>query len=231
MKPAALASTTTLILCLSLHLPAQTAPSATPTQPTVSFLFDRPGVPVPHYLIHVQQDGTGTYQADIAQGISSASSMRVESAQHVDRPITLSSATTAKIFKAAHELKHFNVACASKAKNIADTGAKTLTYSGPDATGTCTFNFSENKNVVMLTDTFQGIAETLDEGRRIDFLHRYDRLGLDAEMDTLTQEVAAGRAIELAIIAPALTAVTTDEALIERVRQRAQKLLEQAKEK
>ena len=50
--------------------------------------------------------------------------------------------------------------------------------------GSCVYNYSDNKNVALLTDTFLGIAFTLDEGRKLDFLHRYDRLGLDAEMTT-----------------------------------------------
>src|SRR5205823_7571283 len=107
---------------------------------------------------------------------------------------------------------------ASKAKNIADTGKKTLTYTGPDGSGSCTYNYSENKTIDMLTNTFLAIAYTLDEGRRLEFLHRYDRLGLDAEMSLLLQEVGAGRALELGTIAPALAAIVDDTAVIQRVR-------------
>ena len=32
---------------------------------------------------------------------------------------------------------------------------------------------------------FLAIAFTMDEGRKLEFLHRYDRLGLDAEMNSL----------------------------------------------
>jgi hypothetical protein len=74
-----------------------------------------------------------------------------------------------------------------------------------------------------------GIAYTLDEGRRLEFLHRYDRLGLDAEMITLSQEVDAGRALELGTIAPTLAAIADDTAVLQRVRLRATRMLEQAK--
>jgi hypothetical protein len=67
----------------------------------------------------------------------------------------------------------------------------------------------------------------MDEGRRLEFLHRYDRLGLDAEMISLGQEVEAGRALELGTIAPALALIVDDTAVIQRVRLRAQKMLEQ----
>jgi hypothetical protein len=117
--------------------------------------------------------------------------------------------------------------CASKAKNIADTGKKTLTYTGADGSGSCTYNYSENKTIDTVTSTFQGIASTMDEGRRLEFLHKYDRLGLDAEMISLTQEAEAGRALELGTIAPTLAVIADDTAVIQRVRLRAQKMLEQ----
>ncbi|HEX4576717.1 MAG TPA: hypothetical protein VH117_05165, partial [Edaphobacter sp.] len=153
--------------------------------------------------------------------------MRGQAAQHIDRPINLSRETVAKIFKAARALNYFNIECASKAKNIADTGKKTLSYTGTDGSGSCTYNYSENKSVATLTDAFLAIAYTMDEGRRLEFLHRYDRLGLDAEMISLKQELEAGRALELGTIAPVLAALADDTAVIQRVRLRAQKMLEQ----
>jgi hypothetical protein len=153
--------------------------------------------------------------------------MRGQAAQHIDRPINLTSGTTAKIFKAARAANHFNIECASKAKNIADTGKKTLSYTGADGSGSCTYNYSENKNIDTLTNTFLAIAYTMDEGRRLEFLHRYDRLGLDAEMISFSQELEAGRALELGTISPTLAVIADDTAVIQRVRLRAQKMLEQ----
>ena len=211
---------------------------ATPTDPPavlqaeVSFQFERIGLPVPRFTVQVREDGTGRYQADEAAGSSSqlSSAVRYVGEKHIDRSITLSSATVAKIFKAARGLDRFNVACASKAKNIADTGKKTLSYVGADGRGSCTYNYSEIKSVTTLTDTFLAIAFTMDEGRKLDFLHRYDRLGLDAEMTTLMHEMDEGRALELGTIAPSLYAIAGDTALIQRVRLRAAKLLEQTKD-
>ncbi len=155
--------------------------------------------------------------------------MRDEEAMHVDQRIRLLPGTVTRIFKTARELNDFNTVCASKAKNIADTGKKTLSYTGEDGRGACTYNYTEDKRVLMLTDIFLGVAFTLDEGRRLEFLHRYDRLGLDAEMNLLAREVEAGRALELGTISPTLTAIAGDEAVMERVRLRATKMLEQAK--
>jgi hypothetical protein len=210
---------------------AQTAESPTAasakTQAEVSFQFDRTGLPVPRFTLRLREDGTGSYQADQMEIAATGTSMRGQAAQHIDRPINLSKGTVTKIFKEARTLNNFNVECASKAKNIADTGKKTLSYTGADGSGSCTYNYSENKTVDTLTNTFLSIAYTLDEGRRLEFLHRYDRLGLDAEMISFAQELEAGRALELGTISLMLAAIADDTALIQRVRLKAQKMLEQ----
>ncbi len=219
------------IVACSVLASAQTAQP--PTAPStkipseVSFQFDRTGLPVPRFTLRLREDGTGSYQADQAETPATATSMRGQAAQHIDRPINLSQTTVAKVFKAARALNYFNIECESKAKNIANTGKKTLSYTGADGSGSCTYNYSENKTVSALTDTFLGIAYTIDEGRRLEFLHRYDRLGLDAEMISFAQEAEAGRALELGTISPALASIADDTAVIQRVRLKAQKMLEQ----
>jgi hypothetical protein len=219
-----------LIVCPALAFTQTAAPPiAAPAkaQAEVSFQFDRIGLSVPHFTLRVSEDGTGRYEADQAEIQATANSMRGQAAQHIDRPINLSHDTVAKIFKEARVLNHFNVDCASKAKNIADTGKKTLTYTSTDGSGSCSYNYSESKNVDTLTNIFLGIAYTLDEGRRLDFLHRYDRLGLDAEMISFSQELEAGRALEVGMIQPSLAAIVDDMTVIQRVRLKAQKMLEQ----
>jgi hypothetical protein len=123
------------------------------------------------------------------------------------------------------KLDRFNVQCASKAKNIADTGTKTLSYSAPDGSGSCTYNYSENKDVQSLTEIFEGMAETMDEGRQLDHLHRYDRLGLDSAMTFLAEEVTAGHALEVGTIAASLRSIAEDADVMQRVRARARTLL------
>jgi hypothetical protein len=217
---------------LALGQPASPTDPPAVLQGQVSFQFERAGLPVPRYMLEVHEDGTGRYQADESASVPSQSSSAAQyvGGKHIDRPITLSPVTVAKIFKQARALEHFNIACASKAKNIADTGKKTLTYVGADGQGSCVYNYSDNKNVTSLSDMFLAIAFTMDEGRRLEFFHRYDRLGLDEEMTTLTHEADEGRALELGTIAPTLISIESDTALIQRVRLKAGKLLEQAKD-
>jgi hypothetical protein len=192
--------------------------------PHVSFSFDRKGVPVPTYRFIVNQDATGSYQG---QEIPRSSGPAELPPQSFRSPFSLSPATTARIFSLAWQLKQFGIPCASKAKNVADTGTKILAYTGPDGSGSCTYNYTENKDVQALTEIFEGIAETMDEGRELDRLHRYDRLGLDAAMTFLVQEVSAGHALEVGTIAASLRSITADPDVMERVRTRAGALLAQ----
>ena len=214
-------------------LAQQTAPASPPAgQPHVSFTIDRAGVDVSHFVITVHPDGSGTYDA-VAAPPTLSSRYGADPANATSEPIRLeihlSAAGTAKVFAGARATNLFGIPCNSKARNIADTGHKTLTYAGPDGAGSCVYNYSENKTVVFLTDFFQSVGYTLDEGRRLEFRHRYDRLGLDQEMATLLAQSDAGHAPELATIAPTLESLVADGDLLERVRLRARKLLERAR--
>jgi hypothetical protein len=205
------------------------ASEAIPAGPEVSFQFERIGLPVPKFTIVVHEDGTGSYQAQLA-AVSAGAGQTSAAGPPVNKAIKLSSPTTQTIFNTAHALDRFNIECNSKAKNIANTGKKTLSYKGADGQGSCLYNYSENKGVAQLTDTFQAIAFTMDEGRKLEFLHRFDRLGLYSEMDVLSHEVQEKRALELGNIAPALKAIIADEALMQRVRERAAHLLAESEE-
>jgi hypothetical protein len=205
---------------------AQTQPQAAAAE--VSFHFERPGLPVPKFTLTVDESGVAGYEADEVASTRGAAEADPAPTQHLSRTVTLSRATTEKIFANARALDRFNTVCASKAKNIADTGNKTLSYTGDGGDGSCTYNYSENKRVGLLTDLFLGIARTLDMGRKLDFQHRFDRLGLDSTMAILTEEVDAGRAVEVGVITPTLRSLAEDSEVLQRVRQRAARLLQVA---
>ena len=195
----------------------------------LTFHFERIGLPVPLFTLTVNADGTGTYVASVAPTPSRYATISQETLPNtpVQAPITLTPVATGRLFdqlRATHHLK----SCSSKAKNIADSGTKVITYTGPDGDASCTFNYSEDKQVAAMTATFQAIATTLDLGRSLDTAHRFDRLGLDQQMTILVSAVKDGRAVELGNIAPTLRSLADDQQVLERVRTTAAKLLEQS---
>lgn len=194
----------------------------------ISFHFERPGLAVPHYQLEIAEDGTGSYDGEELPMSDGQTNSPFTPQSFTLKTLHITPITVTKIFTLARRLNYFNISCASTARNIADTGKKTLDYkhSGSDHfTGSCTYNYTENREVQTLTDIFQGIAETLDEGRKLDYLHRYDRLGLDAELENFTNEVVDGHAIELQVIAETLNSLAGDPDVIQRVRTRASALL------
>jgi hypothetical protein len=192
--------------------------------PHVSFAFERAGFEIPRFTLDIDAKGRGTYVGE--QAMQSARGVSSDAAtQPFSRDFSISAATAAKIFTLARQADHFNITCASKVKNIAETGAKTLRYAGADGAGSCTFNYSEDKPVVELMEILRGTIETMDKGRELDRLRRYDRLGLDDAMASLTAEVADGSAREVGTIAPTLRAIAADPEVLQRVRTRAAALL------
>ena len=198
-------------------------------EPVLSFHFERAGIPVPVYTFTLHPDGSGTYAASYVSSTPTskyspypvAASVPVETS----RPITVSPKTTALLFEHLRSNEHLQN-CESRIKNIANTGAKTITYTGPEGSAHCTYNYTENKSVAAIAETFQGIAETLDEGRKIEQTHRFDRLGLDHELSVLADNVREGRALEVATIALVLQSLVDDNQVMDRVRKRAAGLLE-----
>lgn len=213
-----------------IALSAQAIPP-NPTD-TVTFRFERAGNVVPNFTLTVHADGSATYQVSYPPQIPKyspyAATLKAQPNTDVTITTTLSAVTTAKLFDRLNSTNGFKAGCASKAKNIADTGTKTLTYTSAAGAATCVYNYAEDKTIVALTDTFQAIALTLDEGRKLETEHRYDRLALDPEIEFLTKQAKAGNAIEFNTIGPILHAIADDPQVLERVRTRAAALLAQA---
>ena len=200
-----------------------------PAGSVLVFHFERTGLPVPVYTFTVHADGSGTYAASYTTSAAASKYSPYPAAPgpavETTRPITLSAKTTTLLFDRASNSDHLQ-GCESKLKNIANTGAKTITYTTPAGTEKCTYNYTENKAVASITDTFQGIAETLDEGRSIEQKHRFDRLGLDHELSILADNVRDGRALEVGTIAQVLQSLVDDVQVMDRVRKRANGLLQ-----
>jgi hypothetical protein len=66
------------------------------------------------------------------------------------------------------------------------------------------------------------------EGARLELLLHHDRLGLDKEMDYLTEAADDGRAQQIGTIRAILERLAEDDSVLERVRKRSRALLEKA---
>jgi len=195
------------------------APVAAPAQASVQFSFDWPqGVPWQKYTIEVRLDGKshfeGTPHAD-----------ENNDTDEVQQDFTISEPSRTKIFELANKLNYFRGDFDSHLKHVAKTGEKTLRYESPQVEGSTSFNFSQNPDIQELTRFFQGVAMTIDYGRKLAFQYRFDKLGMDQRMKELEELQASHGVKELAIIAPTLRKIADDPNLMNISRESARRLL------
>jgi hypothetical protein len=172
----------------------------------------------------LHSDGTGHFRSPMGKAPEGETQSIVAPA--IDRDFQVSPAFAAGLFNAAERHKWFNEPCESHMK-VAFQGWKTLTYTGPGGQGSCTFNYSRDKDLQSLGESLQAVAATIFEGARLETLLQHDRLGLDQEMEFLTEAAEDGRAQQLCAIRDILERLIQDDGVLERVRKRAKMLLAQ----
>jgi hypothetical protein len=195
------------------------------TQAQIRFTYENPKLQPPKYVVIVGEDGSGHFNSE-GGGPTDGQTM---SSEPQDRPIHISKALREAMFTIARKNKLFAISCDDGGKNIAFQGNKTLEYEGPEGKGSCMYNWSKNAQIDKLTDQFEAIAATLDEGGKLQRQYEHGRLSLDSEIEVLEQMVHDGRAIEVENIAPILQTLAGDEAVLQRVQRRARALLQEAK--
>jgi hypothetical protein len=178
-----------------------------------------------HWTLTLHSDGSGHFSSQM--GKTPEGNTEAVDAPNIDRDVQLSAGFTAHVFEVAHHHHLFNEGCESRLK-VAFQGWKKFSYTGPEGSGSCTFNYSKDKEIQELGDSFQAVAETILEGARLEKLLQHDRLGLDKEMEYLVDAADSGRALEICTIRQILVRLADDDDVLERVRKRARQLLAQA---
>ena len=210
---------------LSAGAQHQPIPQPRPAVPAVSFTFAWPSVEPHRYVIVIDSGGKGAYQSWTADSTAAQPAGEDDS---YEQKFAASPAARDRVFALASQLKYFNGDFDFRKRPIAFTGDKTLAYADPDQHYETRYNWSENPGIEELTSFFQGIAETVESGRRLQRLRRFDRLGLDEELKSLEHAAVEHRASELQIIAPILLEIAEDSAVLNIARQRARHILQLA---
>ena len=197
--------------------------AASAAGPVVQVDFSNPELSPPQWTLVLYADGSGHFRSQM--GSTPKAGLKEIEAPNIDRDIQLSKEFAGRVFAAAQSHKWFNVSCESHLK-VAFEGWKTFTYGGPLGQGSCTFNYSRDKELQSLGESMQAVAETILEGARLEVLLQHDRLGLDQEMEFLTEAVQDGRAQQVCAIRDILERLDQDSDVLERVRKRARALLD-----
>jgi hypothetical protein len=192
---------------------------------TFEMNYSNPGITPSHWTLILYPDGSGHFSSHGGEMAGGGSDIK---SAPVDRNIQVSEAFAARVFETAYKNRLFNVPCQSRLK-VAFQGWKTLKYSGPRGTGSCTFNYSQNKAIESLGNSLVAVEQTIMEGARLEALLRYDPLGLDREMSFLVKAVKNGQAQQICVIRGILTQLAGDPKVLDRVRRWADELLSDSK--
>ena len=200
------------LLCAPLIFAADSA--------SVGFSLDFPNSAPEHYSFTVQSDGQAHYES--SGRISADSDERLD----YQTDFAFSDATRARIFALAARAQYFSGKIDSGNKKLAFTGAKKLTYKDGQRSNVADYNFSSVPAVQQLTAIFQGVAATLEYGRRLTFYHQYQKLALDGELKRMEDQAVHGELAEIQAIKPVLQQIYEDGSVINVVRARAQRIME-----
>jgi hypothetical protein len=178
-----------------------------------------------HWKLVLHPDGSGYFDAE--GGKPSGQDANQILAGEVHRPVQLSAAFTEQVFSIARQRKLFAFPCESHMK-VAFQGIKHLSYSGPEGSGSCEYNYSKDKEIEQLGNSLLAVEYTILSGAKMEKLLQHDRLGLDRELDLLMGAAHEGNAAEMGTIGDTLTRIASDEQILERARRKARQLLAQA---
>ncbi|HEV2323234.1 MAG TPA: hypothetical protein VGS10_04685 [Terracidiphilus sp.] len=218
MKPVWAALAAALFLC------AHGAAGQTTTE-TVEVEFSNPALAPSHWTLTIHPDGSGHFSSGGGGMPGADSDLK---APPVNRDIHLSEEFAKRAFETAYHHKLFNENCDSHLK-VAFQGQKTLRYEGPKGSGSCSFNYSKDRDLQSLSDSMIAVEQTIMEGARLELLMKHDPLGLAEEMHFLVQAAKDGRAQQICAIKSILLQLANDPAVLDEVRQRANLLLADAK--
>ena len=141
---------------------------------------------------------------------------------------TISEGTRNRIFDLAKQANYFNGAFDFKRHKIAFTGNKTLAFADGSKHFETSYNWSENPAIGELTQIFTAISNTQESARRLQQLRRFDKLGLNQELQYMEALSKNGGLGEVQAIAPLLKEIASDPAIMNIARERAQRLLQLA---
>jgi hypothetical protein len=216
-----------LILLAVLALQAQNTqrnPAENPTFPTIS--YDRLWEAYTPQNVDITVLSTGTAKYLSRNPLKAPDAKETNPDYTLE--FTLSARNREKLFHDAKAAGYFHGDFSFKKHAVASTGKKTLTYADQSRHFETGYDYSDNATIQEITSLFEGISATIEHGRKLQYLRRFDKLGLEDELKGMENE--GNNLAELQIIAPTLESIAKDPAILNIARQRAKRLLAKSSE-
>ncbi len=194
-------------------------------QPTVTFRLEMPKFNPKYFGVAVESSGRAAYVSEPLPPPEGTPG------DPFIWKFTITDAVRQRIFDLAQAANYFQGDFDAHKANIANTGSKTLSFADGTRCNQTTFNYSDNPSIMELARIFQDISTTLEYGQRLQFEHRFDKLGLDAELKSMEESAKRNELLEVQAIEPILTSIASDYGVMNLARGRAERLLAKAKGK
>ena len=177
---------------------------------TVFFIKEFPGSDPAYYSIALQENGDAQYRT--APG---------------EKPVEfhVSEGSTQQIFSLTQKLSLFKGVQLESGRKVAQMGKKTFAYEGAGERAEVSFNHTENLDGVALLALFERLSATMQHRDRLEYLMRFDRLGVVKELLQLEVDLDGGRLLEPTVLTPLLEKVRTNKALVNVAQERASSIL------
>ncbi len=185
----------------------------------ITFTLDFPGSDPSHYEIVIGSDGQGSYASD------GKFDEKSDPADRAALQFAVPDSIRTQVFDLSKRAHYFTGKVDSNRKNLANTGTKTLIYKDGTRTSKAVFNYSSSLPVQQLTALFQNLSTTMEFGRRLAYLHKYEKLALDDELKRMEDMQRDNSLSEVQLIAPVLQSIVDDSSVMNVSRARALRLL------
>lgn len=210
------------LAALLLVLPL--AAAAQQSAPVVRVEYSNPGGTPTHWTLVLRANGQGNFRAEPAKPAPGLKTIEVPT---IDRGVQISPDFAGRVFRVATSDRVLGNKCESHLR-VAFQGWKTIQYQGPEGQGSCTFNYSRDRQIQEMGESLVAVAATLIEGARLELLRQHDPLGLDRETSFMVEGAADGRLQQIGAIRNILESLEQDPAVMEMVRKRIRILLARA---
>lgn len=210
---------TASLLCLPAMSGAAARPqndgeSAVSAGPAITFIKDFPGSYPPYYAITLRDAGGGTFRAEYR-----AAPDEDPTELRIDAPLAL------RAFALARELEYFSGPQIESGRKVAQMGAKTLRYESGETRTEAVYNHTELAQATELTSWFEKLSTTQGHVDRIEYLLRFDRLGIVKELLQTEMDLNNDRLLQPALLIPALRKVLASKSLVNVAHDRASGIL------
>jgi len=174
---------------------------------SVGFIKEFPGSEPPYYSITIKAAGEAVYRT----------------APDDPKPVAfhLAPATAQQFFRLAEKLNRFNGAELESKRKVAKMGTKTFVYQDRAEVHKVSFNHTEVPEALQLMGMFEKLSSTQQHRDRLEYLLRFDKLGIVKELLAVEIDLDGGRLLEPSLLLPILDRIQNNRSLVNVAQQRA----------